>query len=152
MTRQPGKDKGQGATEYLMTYGFAILVVIIVGIVLVQSGVFGTQTEGMSGFYKARVKEYQIIGNNISLILVNTAGTTLRGVNVTITGTCQPSSATVTPTPSVWAPGREYRVTATCASFTCTQGAGWVDDIVIRGVTESDFFFNDTGRIRGICG
>jgi uncharacterized protein (UPF0333 family) len=35
-------SKGQGAMEYLMTYGWAILVVIIVGIVLWQSGVFGT--------------------------------------------------------------------------------------------------------------
>ena len=35
------KNKGQGAMEYLMTYGWAILVVMIVGVVLWQLGVFG---------------------------------------------------------------------------------------------------------------
>jgi uncharacterized protein (UPF0333 family) len=34
------KNKGQGAMEYLMTYGWAILVVMIVGVVLWQLGVF----------------------------------------------------------------------------------------------------------------
>jgi hypothetical protein len=34
-------NKGQGAMEYLMTYGWAILVVMIVGVVLWQLGVFG---------------------------------------------------------------------------------------------------------------
>ena len=32
--------KGQGAMEYLMTYGWAILVVMIVGIVMWQLGIF----------------------------------------------------------------------------------------------------------------
>jgi hypothetical protein len=36
--------KGQGAMEYLTTYGWAILVVVIVGLVLYQAGVFNTQT------------------------------------------------------------------------------------------------------------
>jgi hypothetical protein len=33
------KTKGQGAMDYMMTYGWAILVVLIVGIVLWQLGV-----------------------------------------------------------------------------------------------------------------
>ena len=32
--------RGQGAMEYLMTYGWAILVVMIVGIVMWQLGIF----------------------------------------------------------------------------------------------------------------
>ena len=35
-------NKGQGAMEYLMTYGWAILVVMIVGVVLWQLGVFNS--------------------------------------------------------------------------------------------------------------
>ena len=45
--------KGQGAMEYLMTYGWAILVVMIVGIVMWQLGIFnpsGTQSITMQGF------------------------------------------------------------------------------------------------------
>ncbi|MFZ2455633.1 MAG: hypothetical protein WAX07_04070 [Candidatus Altiarchaeia archaeon] len=37
-------SRGQGALEYLTTYGWAILVVVIVGLVLYQAGVFNTQT------------------------------------------------------------------------------------------------------------
>jgi hypothetical protein len=37
-------SKGQGAMEYLTTYGWAILVVVIIGLVLYQAGVFNTQT------------------------------------------------------------------------------------------------------------
>jgi len=33
--------KGHGAIEYLVTYGWVILVVIIIGIVLWHLGVFG---------------------------------------------------------------------------------------------------------------
>ena len=33
--------KGQGMMEYLITYGWAIMVVMIVGVVLWQLGVFG---------------------------------------------------------------------------------------------------------------
>ena len=34
---------GQGAIEYLVTYGWTILVVIIIGIILWHLGVFGGQ-------------------------------------------------------------------------------------------------------------
>ena len=40
------KNKGQGAMEYLMTYGWAILVVMIVGVVLWQLGVFSPSAGG----------------------------------------------------------------------------------------------------------
>lgn len=45
--------KGQGAMEYLMTYGWAILVVMIVGIAMWRLGIFkpsGTQAVMMQGF------------------------------------------------------------------------------------------------------
>jgi len=40
MVKTTMKKTGQGAMEYLMTYGWAILVVIIVGVVLWQMGLF----------------------------------------------------------------------------------------------------------------
>ncbi|MFH1721934.1 MAG: hypothetical protein ABH950_04950 [Candidatus Altiarchaeota archaeon] len=50
------RRKGQGAMEYLMTYGWAILVVMIVGIVMWQLGIFnmGGTAVTSSGF--ARIK------------------------------------------------------------------------------------------------
>jgi hypothetical protein len=144
--------KAQGAMEYLMTYGWAILVVIIVGIVLFQSGVFGTQTQGISGFAQIRVKDFQLLGSSLTVVFTNTVGQTIRQVNITFFGNCVPTNATVTPTPTTWAPGREYAVTVTCASFTCTQSAAYKNDLAVQFVTESNLFHNDTGTIRGICG
>ncbi len=48
--------KGQGAMEYLMTYGWAILVVMIVGIVMWQLGIFnmGGTTVTSTGFAKIK--------------------------------------------------------------------------------------------------
>jgi hypothetical protein len=47
-------NKGQGAMEYLMTYGWAILVVMIVGVVLWQLGIFkiGQTSTTTSGWTK----------------------------------------------------------------------------------------------------
>jgi hypothetical protein len=48
--------RGQGAMEYLMTYGWAILVVMIVGIVMWQLGIFnmGGTTVTATGFAKIK--------------------------------------------------------------------------------------------------
>jgi hypothetical protein len=69
--------KGQGAMEYLMTYGWAILVVVIVGVVLWQMGIFspsGGAAPGMSGFGNVRPNEYSCSGGIVSAVVVNAAG------------------------------------------------------------------------------
>ena len=70
--------KGQGAMEYLMTYGWAILVVIIVGVVLWQMGIFnpsGGTAPGSSGFGSVRAKDWSCsIANGPSVQWVNGAG------------------------------------------------------------------------------
>lgn len=70
--------------EYLMTYGWAILVVIIVGVVLWQMGIFnpsGGTAPGSSGFGSVRAKDWSCsIANGPSVQFVNGAGET---INVT---------------------------------------------------------------------
>ena len=75
--------KGQGAMEYLMTYGWAILVVMIVGVVLWQLGIFGGAGGGVNtatGFSKMKVMEpsskYTTTGT-LSFVLMN--GDTFNG-------------------------------------------------------------------------
>ncbi len=57
--------KGQGAMEYLMTYGWAILVVMVVGIAMWQLGIFnmGGTTVTSTGF--AKIKP-QLAGTGLS--------------------------------------------------------------------------------------
>jgi len=61
--------RGQGAMEYLMTYGWAILVVMVVGIVMWQLGIFnlgGVTSTTSTGF--PRIKP------QLALMSVNTSG------------------------------------------------------------------------------
>ncbi len=97
--------KGQGAMEYLMTYGWAILVVMIVGVMLWKMGVFGGNPEGINmanGFAKMKPFEpgikYDTV-NGLSFILSNGAGTFISDLNITAGGDCvgrlDPESATM---------------------------------------------------------
>ena len=94
--------------EYLMTYGWAILVVIIVGVVLWQMGIFnpsGASAPGSSGFGSVRPQDWScdsITGTspgNVQAQWVNGAG---QKINVTASdGGCidpngNPVAATVT--------------------------------------------------------
>jgi hypothetical protein len=55
-TKAINPNRGQGAMEYLMTYGWAILVVMMVGVAMWQLGVFnmGTSTVSTTGFTKIK--------------------------------------------------------------------------------------------------
>ena len=85
--------KGQGAFEYLMTYGWAILVVLVIGVALWYLGVFSVGTGGVnraSGFAKMKVADptiqYSDSGNLLKFIIVNGAGTGIEDVTATIIG------------------------------------------------------------------
>jgi hypothetical protein len=74
--------KGQGAMEYLMTYGWAILVVMIVGIVMWQLGIFGGGSTPMTATGFSKIKP-QLAGSGVDrngvpkLIFTNGVGTNI---------------------------------------------------------------------------
>ncbi len=72
-----GKRKGQAAMEYLMTYGWAILAVVIVGGVLYYYGVFEPDLPDQ-GCPNARVavegNAWEYDGTQLRLIARNNAG------------------------------------------------------------------------------
>ena len=83
-------SKGQGAMEYLMTYGWAIMVVMIVGIVLWQLGVFklGTSGTGTAGFGAVKPIDHSCSdANTLDMVVMNAAGSSvtmnITGVDVT---------------------------------------------------------------------
>jgi len=100
--------KGQGALEYLMTYGWAILVVMVVGIVLWYLGVFfggPGDVNTASGFAKIKPLEsnikyydhtYGLFGDQTTLrfTLVNGVGTLIIIQNITMDGDCDWQSDT----------------------------------------------------------
>jgi len=74
--------KGQSSLEYLMTYGWAILVILIVGVLLWQMGVLGigkSTTSGKSGFSQIRPLDWYLKSTGeLSVVLINDAGTILK--------------------------------------------------------------------------
>ncbi|ODS42473.1 MAG: hypothetical protein MSIBF_03905 [Candidatus Altiarchaeales archaeon IMC4] len=118
--------KGQGAMEYLMTYGWAILVVMIVGIVLWQLGIFGgtgTQTKSFSGF-SAGVKplSWTVLASGATTVTFLNA----EGAPITIAATagnfpCMSSTGS-TPVAMTVQSNHEFQQTTTCIGGTVGGG------------------------------
>lgn len=95
--------RGQGAMEYLMTYGWAILVVMIVGVVLWQLGIFGPGPGGAntaSGFTKIKPMEpsivYSAAADTLNFTVVCAAGTGISITNVNLTDGDHGCTGTIT--------------------------------------------------------
>jgi len=92
------RGKGQGALEYLQTYGWAILVVLIVGVVLWQLGVFGpySGSNTSSGFVALKILNPSITyragttENTFNFSFVNAAGIRARSIYIAknLSGDC----------------------------------------------------------------
>ncbi len=75
--------RGQGAFEYMISYGWAILIVIVLGILLFSLGVLNpTQTPSATGFTVLRPVSWSFSGgnpdsSNVTIALENVAGQSL---------------------------------------------------------------------------
>ena len=111
-------QKGQGAMEYLMSYGWAILIILVVGVVLWQLNVFnlGGSTLSTSGFATLR-PQLAACGlsadGTFNCILTNTLGVKISNITGTIhvigRGTCN-----VTSENEVVSSGSNFIVTEYC--------------------------------------
>jgi hypothetical protein len=158
--------RAQGAMEYLMTYGWAILVVMIVGIVMWQLGIFnmGGTTVTATGF--AKIKP-QLAGTGITrlgiprMVFTNGVGTTITVVSARVvdvgtpTKSCGITSLQFSPSKTVNA-GDNFKVTSAYA-VSCivpTVNAGTVYNarvslnyvVNIGGISTNHA---ETGTIRG---
>lgn len=106
--------KGQSAMEYLMTYGWAILVVMVVGIAMWQLGIFNTGVVPMTSTGFAKIKP-QLAGSGMKAngeftgTFTNGIGTKLTIMQVTVTvdkaTPCTFSVNGVARNPDCFAPG-----------------------------------------------
>jgi len=78
MKNQKTGNKGQSAMEYLMTYGWAILIITTAAVVIWQLGIFNlgsTAGSGYSGFGEVELAGFSYkTGGNFECILTNNAG------------------------------------------------------------------------------
>jgi len=112
-------NKGQAATEFLMTYGWALLVVLIAISTLAY---FGVLSPGRFLPEKCTVDpgfaclDWSVNSgaNATQIVLKNSAGEDLTGVNVTLSG-CDTFER------GAWNNGDEFIATFTCTGLTAGQ-------------------------------
>jgi len=84
--------KGQTALEYLVTYGWAILAIVIIAAVLWYFGVFNpskwTGARQCGGFSAFTCIDYTNTATNATVVLGNAVG---RQLNITSGASCNPS-------------------------------------------------------------
>jgi hypothetical protein len=156
------KKKGQTAMEYLMTYGWAILIVIIVAAALYALGVFnpatyaGSRATGFANLGAPRTGAWKLTaGGEFNLRLKNNLDSRIKITpspqNITITiGTTTCATITQPSEETTYAPGEEITITATgCGSY--TSGSSYTANIRITydnvdtGITD----FKETGTVTG---
>ena len=143
--------KGQGAMEYLMTYGWAILVVVIVGIVLWRSGIFGMVTCSTTGFTNIRVDDYVFKSTNPSTVVwANAVGRPVKQLNMTYSGDCVATGAAVTNNIVTLAGGQTLSQNINC-STPCTAGTAYTVNVGISYVSEAGITHSESGTIRCTC-
>ncbi len=152
------KMKAQSAMEYLMTYGWAILIVIIVAAALYALGVFnpatytGSQATGFPNLGAPREWQFDSASNQLTVILQNQkVGRQITVNNVSATcgsgGSAVESSETAAGTVTISAGGTS-QFTFTCDNL--NAGDPYSYEIVVKyvpsGLTLEQV---DRGRITG---
>jgi hypothetical protein len=153
-------NKGQASLEYLMTYGWAILIMSVAVIVLWQMGAFTppatpSGTTGFSQVYPVDQKASSIDGN-ITITLLNDAGVKVRLKEVNITmgqpvKNCGHWPSTVGFTKDLHA-GESYTVSISlsgCSSY-ITKGVYYrADTMIVYQNLASNIDHNSVGDCHG---
>ena len=156
--------KGQGAMEYLMTYGWAILVVMIVGVVLWQLGIFGGGPGAVntaSGFGKIKPMEPSIkytTGGKLTFSIMNGVGQGITKANISsqASGDC-PASGVKMVYPmtlsgnGVMGAGEVSAELLNCTTKSAGQSFSTTLEIMyVVTIAGSDVTHKETGTIRGV--
>jgi hypothetical protein len=148
--------KGQTAVEYLMTYGWAILIILIVAGVLAYYGIFapagflGPTARGFGQVQVLNPWSLTASSGDISLNLGNRAGEsiTLTGVNYTIDSTTYASTAISGDT--TLSSGENGVVTATGAGAIAGKATGdTYSATVVIAYTVGTTTFTSAGTLSG---
>ncbi len=153
--------KGQSALEYMMTYGWAILIIVIVAVILYSMGIFNPRasvTAGSSGFSPFAASAAVCDGSGLT-VAFTVGGIPDGATSAKITGASYSSgsgisSATGTDsslgtTPITVTSGSSFNVTfsGTCSSGVAFSASGVVNYSVATSAGTATF--TATGTIAG---
>lgn len=150
-----GEDdrKGQTAVEYLMTYGWAILIILIVAGVLAYYGIFapagflGPSASGFAQVYVLSPWDFKANGD-LTVQIENRVGT---GINVTkIYGQVGTTTTSDDVYQVISAGGKSGFITANFSTLSGISGETYQLDLWIEYfTTDPTVLFNSTGTLRG---
>ncbi len=137
--------------EYLMTYGWAILVVIIVGVVLWQMGIFsgGSTSATFVGFGPLKPVEWSCSagGNEVVLTILNGAGGQITNVTAAAgadDGVCVPTDALAAGDTSV------CTIAVTTGScFNAVAGSSYSQDVSVGYTSPTGQVRTSSGTVKG---
>ena len=150
--------KGQSALEYMMTYGWAILIIVIVAVILYSMGIFNPRasvTATSSGFSPFAASA-AVCGSGKLTVAFTVGGLPNGATSATIIGASYSSGSGITPatgsnsTHITVSSGSSFN--ETFSSVTCTSGVGFsasgvVEYQVVTAAGTTDY--NATGTIAG---
>ncbi len=89
-------NKGQSALEYLMTYGWALVVIIIVIAALFAFGIFNPPMNCSAFNGRLLLKEFNVTPTNIQMVITNGTGGAITGLTISGAGcTAEPAGVAV---------------------------------------------------------
>jgi len=149
--------KAQAAMEYLMTYGWAIIIVIIVAAALYAMGLFSPGSASVATKFNnigtPAIGAWQLLSdgsfivklsNNAPFAVNITSLTVSTGIDCT---NVQLNGAAVTAA-GVWLGiGTDFNITATCG--TPSTGSVYGVDIDMSGFNDKGMTFAESGRVTG---
>ncbi len=153
MACKTNSKKGQAALDFLMTYGWAIALVVIIAAVLFALGIFDVSNfvgNKASGFAGVAVANWQLTSSGImSLRLSNQVGQRVSIDSVVVTiGLSNASVATGLP--AILSTGQDTEVITTGGLGNFTSGTGYSAKVVIRYTDQvTGFVGTSTGTLMG---
>jgi hypothetical protein len=144
--------KGQAALDFLMTYGWAIALVVIIAAVLFSMGLFDTSNfvgNKATGFSGVAVKDWSYTsGGAFSVLFSNQVGqpVIISGVTVSVGG--------ATPVTLSGNTSTTVQVGSNSGSFNATlppgaAGNGYTASVVVNYQTPSGFNYTSAGSLTG---
>ena len=139
--------------EYLMTYGWAILIVIVVGAVLVYYGVFKPPiSKTTSGFGSIAVidQDYSATLGTLRLYIENRAGdaVTINAVSVTYSTGVQTNCTGLISSTGVYTVPMAGRTWLTCTGEADIAGAMYTPTVIVT-YTKAGQSLSSTGTVSG---
>ncbi len=153
--------RGQGALEYLMTYGWAILIIVIIGGALYALGVFNPSTwtgsKQATGFASFQVKDWKLTPSwtaGATLVLGNKYGEGLTITAFHFNTTTSPIVGCTYgyPVPvsvSLSEPQEVSLVSDSCNATSLAKGKGYTANVKIEFTSSGGIPHTDTGVVTG---